>query len=99
MLRRFRFTARLLAVIAVGAGLLSLVLFSPLLLRELTHVKGIDWQQLSNVGQTYGAASAILSGIALVGVVFSLLVQARQAKTERIRVRYASITWRYFSLP
>jgi hypothetical protein len=52
----------------------------------LTHVKGIDWQQLSNIGQTYGAASAILSGVALIGVVFSLLVQARQAKSERIRV-------------
>jgi hypothetical protein len=61
-------------------------LVSPLLLIEISHVKGEDWQQLSNVGQTYGVASAILAGIALLGVAVSLVVQARQARTERIRI-------------
>ena len=65
---------------------LSLILVSPLLLRQIAKIKGIDWAQLSNIGQTYGAASAILSAIALMGVTLSLLIQARQAKTERIRI-------------
>jgi hypothetical protein len=70
----------------IATGALALILFSPLLLRQLTRIKGIDWSGLSNIGQTYGAASAILSGIALIGISLSLLVQARQARTERVRI-------------
>jgi hypothetical protein len=75
-----------LIALTVTAGAVSLVLFSPLLFRQLGSIKGVDWTKLSNVGQTYGAASAILSAIALLGVSLSLLVQARQARTERIRI-------------
>jgi Family of unknown function (DUF6082) len=78
--------AAYLATLLLIAGILSLVLISPLFLRQLSHIKGIDWATLSNVGQTYGAASAILSAIALIGVSLSLLVQARQARTERVRI-------------
>ncbi|GAA0969240.1 hypothetical protein GCM10009555_015960 [Acrocarpospora macrocephala] len=38
---------------------------------------------LSNIGQTYGAASALVSVLALVGVAFSLIVQSREAKATR----------------
>lgn len=86
MLNRFQFVTRLLAATAVVAGILSLILVSPLFLREITHVKGVDWQRLSDAGQTYGAASALLSGIALIGVAATLLVQTRQDKVERIRI-------------
>lgn len=75
-----------IAVLTVSAGLLLLILISPLLLRILSYRRGVNWSQLSNIGQTYGAASAILSGVALIGVSLSLLVQARQARAERIRV-------------
>lgn len=81
-----RNTTMYLIALAIVAGALALILFSPLLLDGLTHARGIDWSRLSNIGQTYGAASAVLSGIALVGVSLSLLVQARQAKVERIRI-------------
>jgi hypothetical protein len=56
-----RKAATYLAALAVAAGVLALVLLSPLLLRQLGHIRGINWTQLSNIGQTYGAASAILS--------------------------------------
>jgi hypothetical protein len=79
-------TATYFAALAVTAGAVSLVLFSPLILRQFGHIKGIDWAELSNVGQTYGAASAVLSAVALLGVSLSLLVQARQARTERTRI-------------
>jgi len=74
------------AVVAVTAGAVSLVLLSPLILRQLGNAKGVNWAELSYVGQTYGAASAVLSAVALLGVSISLLVQTRQARTERVRI-------------
>ncbi|MFD7282958.1 DUF6082 family protein [Streptomyces sp. NPDC059862] len=41
---------------------------------------GMKWEELSNVSQTYGAVSIPLSGAALFGVVWSLVMQARQMK-------------------
>jgi hypothetical protein len=81
-----RKVALYIAAIAITAGTLAFILFSPLLLNQLTHTSSIDWTRLSNIGQTYGAASAILSGIALIGISLSLLIQSRQAKAERIRI-------------
>ena len=75
-----------LATLSITVGVLALLLVSPLLLRQLTRARGIDWTELSNIGQTYGAASAILSGIALIGISLSLLIQAQQARTERTRI-------------
>jgi hypothetical protein len=81
-----RRSAGYLAVILIVALILLLVLLSPLLLRQLGRISGVDWARLSNIGQTYGAASAVLSAIALIGISLSLLVQARQARDERIRL-------------
>jgi hypothetical protein len=75
-----------LIVLFIIVAALSLILASPLLLRQLAGIRGVDWAGLSDVGQTYGAASAILSAVALIGIALSLLVQARQARTERIRI-------------
>lgn len=81
-----RKSAAYLYALLITVGILTLILASPLLLLQLNHVKGVDWPELSNIGQTYGAASAILSGMALVGITLSLIVQARQARAERIRI-------------
>lgn len=67
-------------------ALIALILASPLLLNGASHYHGINWQNLGNIGQAYGGISAILSGLALAGIATSLLVQARQARTERIRL-------------
>jgi hypothetical protein len=72
-------TLALLSVLAT----LAAVLLSPLGLRWLGHRSGYDWSVLGNVGQAYGAASAILAALALIGVVGSLLLQAREAKANR----------------
>jgi len=48
----------------------------------------MNWSQLSSIGQTYGAISALLTAMALIGVVASLLFQAREvrlAKEQAIR--------------
>jgi hypothetical protein len=68
--------------ITVGLGL---VVLSPLALRELNTFGNVDWSRLSEIGQTYGAASALLAMLALGGVAASLFFQARQAKTSNMQ--------------
>jgi hypothetical protein len=74
-----------LTVLAVITGVLTLVLLSPLLMREIGAVRGMDWTRLSEIGQTYGAASAILSALALGGIAISLFVQARQTRAQQLQ--------------
>jgi len=61
-------------VLVVGA-----VTMSPFLMANLSS-EGLPWQQLADIGQTYGGASALLSAVALCGVVASLLFQRRQVR-------------------
>jgi hypothetical protein len=75
-----------IAVFAAVAGVLGLILLSPLMLRGIDSLGGADWTRLSEIGQTYGAASAILSALALGGVAVSLFFQARQARAQQIQV-------------
>ncbi|MGH3406799.1 MAG: DUF6082 family protein [Streptosporangiaceae bacterium] len=58
------------------------IIFSPVALQHLA-AHHFNWVQLSNVGRSYGAASAILSALAIIGVSFTLIVQARQSKENR----------------
>jgi len=76
------FTLRIGALI-FAAVMLVLVIASPFALRQIAKIHGINWMNLSNVGQTYGAVSALLTALALGGVVISLLYQARDVKTGR----------------
>ncbi|WP_344085522.1 DUF6082 family protein [Luedemannella helvata] len=59
------------------------VLLSPF---ALTLFRGdiSEWERLSSIGETYGAAAAVLSAIALLGVGISVFLQARQARHSRI---------------
>lgn len=68
--------ALLLIVIAVG-----LVAVSPLALDAFGNSQ--EWTERSEIGQTYGAAAALLSVLALVGISVSLMLQAREAKAAR----------------
>ncbi|MEV6983207.1 DUF6082 family protein [Sphaerisporangium sp. NPDC051017] len=72
-------TVLLLIVITLISTLVAL---SPLALNWLDGRAG-DWERLSFIGQTYGAASALLSVLALIGVSVSLFLQAREAKATR----------------
>jgi hypothetical protein len=71
-----------------------LVIVSPLALRELGSIRGAHWSQLSNIGQTYGAASALLTGLALIGVAGSIVFQVRAIRVSRqqaIRQQHAHL--------
>jgi uncharacterized membrane protein len=65
---------------AIGlVAIVGLVILSPFALAGIAHFRS-DWAQLSNIGQTYGAISAILSALALGGILVSLLYQARDSR-------------------
>jgi Family of unknown function (DUF6082) len=64
---------------------LGFVLLSPLFLQALNSSITADWTRLSEIGQTYGAASAILAMLALGGIAFSLYFQARQARADQVQ--------------
>src|SRR5881227_922280 len=49
------------------------------------------WERLSFIGQTYGAASALISVLALVGIVVTLTYQAREVKLSREEARRQAI--------
>ena len=76
--------AALVSALSVAVlAVLVLVVLSPLALRQLGSVRGVNWAQLSNIGQTYGAASALLTGLALVGVAGSMVFQVRAIQVSR----------------
>lgn len=79
---RFVLTRRSLLTVFISVILMAivgLVILSPFALAGIAHFRG-DWVRLSNIGQTYGAISAILSALALGGIVASLLYQARDSR-------------------
>jgi hypothetical protein len=67
----------------VVIAFLALVILSPFALRVLATSFGLDWSNLSNIGQTYDAVSALITALALGGVVISLLYQARDVRAAR----------------
>jgi hypothetical protein len=73
---------------ALGTGTALLLLgfiTSPLLLVLIDHGVSVDWSRLSEIGQAYDAASALLSGFAVVGVAVSLLMQVRQMRISQVQ--------------
>jgi hypothetical protein len=73
-----------IAVILVAAifVVLAFIVLSPAVLGLLSGDTNY-WARLGNIGQTYGAASALISVLALTGVAGSLFFQAREAKASR----------------
>lgn len=72
-------TSLLTLIIAATIGIVTA---SPLALGGLGGMAK-DWDRLSLIGQTYGAASALLSVLALIGISVSLILQARENKANR----------------
>jgi hypothetical protein len=71
--------------VAVLVGIvigIAFIVASPLLLRYA--VGGASWTRLSEISATYAAVSAIMSGLGVGAVAIALLIQAGQAKAERI---------------
>ena len=81
--------SRLLRAISVGllaAGGAALILASPFGLQLISTAKIADWPELSSIGQTYGAISALISGVALAGIATSLFLQSRELNLMREQI-------------
>ncbi|WP_306208417.1 DUF6082 family protein [Actinoplanes sp. RD1] len=78
-----RMTIRLLLSAAGAVAGFAAVLWSPVLLLKVLG-DGLPWSDLSDIGQAYGGASAVVSAIALTGVAASLTIQIRQTRQEQL---------------
>jgi Family of unknown function (DUF6082) len=65
-------------------ALILLVLASPFAVRWIANGGG-NWSLLSNVGQTYGFAAALLSGLAFLGIAISIFYQGRQITVSQLQ--------------
>lgn len=81
-------TTTVLLLIALTA--VALIGLSPIAL-GVFHGPTDKWERFSFIGQTYGAASAIVSVLALVGIVLTLSYQARETKLAREETRRQAI--------
>ncbi|MFE1170194.1 DUF6082 family protein [Nocardiopsis sp. NPDC058789] len=73
-----RILPAVVVVLVVLAGL-ALTLVSPLGLRVFGGTNK-EWERLSLIGQTYGAISALIAVLALLGVIVTLVYQARELR-------------------
>lgn len=65
----------------LSVAVLAIIVATPFILSALAP-KDQDWGRLSDISQTYGALSVIVSAAALVGVVLSIAYQARQTRIQ-----------------
>lgn len=80
--RRFS-TARATIIVMASVAALIAIIISPLALQAIAVTLNLNWAKLSNIGQAYGAISALIAGLALAGVVISVFLQAREARHSR----------------
>jgi Family of unknown function (DUF6082) len=80
--RRSRFVF-IVSIAGVVLAALFIAAFSPFALRAVAFWPGMDWAKLSNIGQAYGAVSAIVAALALAGVAASIFVQIREVRHNR----------------
>ena len=78
--------SRTLAAASCVLSTFALILGTPFILSALAP-DDLDWGQLSNVSQTYGALSVFFSAAALAGVAVSLWYQARQTQIAQEAAR------------
>jgi uncharacterized membrane protein len=78
-------------VLLISLLAVSLIGVSPLALGFFRGATA-QWERLSFIGQTYGAASAVISVLALAGVVLTLSYQARETKRAREETRRQAIS-------
>ncbi|MFC6882135.1 MULTISPECIES: DUF6082 family protein [Actinomadura] len=88
--RRRRGTSRTLVLVLATIAVVALIGASPLALRAFTGPTS-RWERPSFIGQTYGAASALLAVLALIGITATLALQARETRIAREEARRSAI--------
>lgn len=80
--RKFQMPRATSLVVVAIVGMTAVTAASPFVLNRAVGLP-VDWVVLSDIGQTYGAVSALLSALALSGVVASLVFQGQQVRVSR----------------
>jgi len=68
---------------------------SPFAFSLLVDYSDSQWVRLANIGQAYGSVSVLISAIALLGVVGSLIMQRHQSRVAKV----AASRERHWTLP
>lgn len=87
-------------VIAIGL-MITGTLLSPVFLGALTP-SWAEWQRLSDIGQAYGAASSILSALALIAIGISISLQVKEmrlARSAALRAHHMQLMQIYIENP
>jgi hypothetical protein len=98
----FKRTVTATVLILLVVATITLVVLSPWGLRILAGARGMNWPELSNIGQSYSAAAALLSALALIGVALSLLAQNRDSRValeQAIRSQHRDLVRMGFDSP
>jgi hypothetical protein len=80
---RQRMRALLPLILTIVGIVLFLLLGSPLILVIVDSLLQLRWDRLTEIGQSYTGIAALLSGAALVGVVYSIRLQTQQISVAR----------------
>jgi hypothetical protein len=75
-----------IAFMLVAAAVVAGVALSPLALAAAGNTLALNWQDMGNIGQAYGAASAVFSALAFAAVAMSIAYQARTVNQQRFQV-------------
>jgi len=81
----FKGAIRAIAIGVLGVAILVAVILSPFFIAAAGKHTSLDWNFLSAVGQSYGAASALLSGVALCVLAVSVRVQVQQTTVSQLQ--------------
>jgi hypothetical protein len=79
---RLRRPLFILSAFLITTSAIFIIIASPFALNGLGRFKA-NWAQLSNIGQTYGAISALLAAIGLTGLVATIRLQVRESRISR----------------
>jgi len=80
VVRYFIWTAA--ALLAAGAFTVA----TPYVFLAVGRIRSGDWVQFSNEGQAYGGVAAVIGMLAIVGVVASLILQARESTATHVQM-------------
>ncbi|GAA0598085.1 DUF6082 family protein [Actinomadura livida] len=68
------------ALLFLGMGLVAA---SPVMLYRLGVAGGVEWDEIGAIGDAHGAAATLLTAVSLVGITVSLLLGAKDSRTNR----------------
>jgi hypothetical protein len=90
---RFRKAGTVTIFVVAAVIVVAAVALSPFALRVVDRKSNLNWTTLSDIGQAYGGAASVLSGLAICGVALSLLVQHRESRItlEQIRIYHLEL--------